>query len=145
MSRYDQDSIAQFAGNSIRYFPALAHCLGSINAAVMLSQLIYWCGKGHRYDGYIFKTAKEMQYETGLTRHQQTSARKKLIELGLIHTKVAGIPAKVHYEIYLSEITSMLTSWHRTAPVDVKKALFKNAEKRKTITETTHYTTSKPP
>lgn len=136
MSKIHQDYIAKFAGNNVRYFPALAHLFGSTNAALMLSQLLYWDGKGHRYDGWIFKTTKEMGYETGLTRYQIQTAEKILKKSGCIHTKVAGIPAKKHYLINQYAIVEMLTSWLETAEPELVKALINTAEKQKTNTKT---------
>jgi hypothetical protein len=96
MSKADQDGLASHAGNSVRYFPALGLALGSINAAVMLCQLTYWNRMGHRHDGFFFKTVEELRCETGLSKHEQLTAVKILVERGLIEIKYAGIPQKRH-------------------------------------------------
>lgn len=145
MSRTDQDYIAKYAGNNVRYFPALAHVFGSTNAAIMMSQLLYWDGKGHRYDGWIFKTSKEMGYETGLTRYQIQTAEKILKKHGCIQTKIAGIPAKKHYFIDQIQLVELLSCWRETAHPEVIKSLNKNAGKQRTITETITDILSKPP
>lgn len=136
MSKDDQNYIAKFAGNNVRYFPALAHVFGSASAAIMMSQLLYWDGKGHRYDGWIYKTAKEMGYETGLTRYQIQTAEKVLKKFGCIDTKIAGIPAKKHYFIDQLKLVELLSSWRDNANQDVVKALTKITGKQKTTTET---------
>jgi hypothetical protein len=145
MSKETQEYVARFAGNSIRYLPALAHSLGSVNAAIMLSQLLYWQGLGHRHDGYFFKTADEMFYETGLSEDKQIAARRLLLRHGIIYTKRAGVPAKTHYYVDTKMIVDLLTSWRKSAPLQLKKSLYQIPENQRTITETTHHTTQIPP
>jgi hypothetical protein len=136
MSRTSQNYISKYAGSSIRLFPVFNHIFG-ISAGIMLSQLIYWENTGHRHDGYIFKTVRECQAETGLSRHQQEAAVKKLIRKGVIVTKRAGIPAKRHFYIQTGNLVEILTSWRATATEDTLKAVIQFAEKRRSTTETT--------
>lgn len=145
MSKVTQDYIGRSAGNSIRYFPALAHALKSVNAGLMLSQLLYWEARGHRHDGYFFKTAGELYHETGLSIDKQDTARKLLLSKGLIATKLAGIPAKTHYLVNTAKVIDLLSTWQKNAPLDTRKALFKFPEKQVTITKTTQQTTQRPP
>lgn len=141
MSRQDQDYIAKYAGNSIRYFPALSHALGSVTAGIALSQLIYWANMGHRHDRYIFKTVEELFYESGLTKNQQLTAVKVLRKFGLIDTKLAGTPAKRHFLVNEGNVARLLTTWRESLPIELHNALFKLSEKQTTITETTPKTT----
>ena len=82
-------------GKVIAFHVEYVHLTGSVTAALFLSQLVYWQGKGADGDGWIYKTAKEWTEETGLSRKEQGGARKKLIELGLIEERrkaTAGAP-----------------------------------------------------
>ncbi|WJY13636.1 hypothetical protein PCO82_13785 [Pectobacteriaceae bacterium CE90] len=54
-----------------------------ITGALLLSQLIYWTNRTNA-DGWIYKTQEEWEEETGLTRYEQESARKKLRGLGVL-------------------------------------------------------------
>jgi hypothetical protein len=63
---------------------------GSINAALMLSQSVYWTPRSQNPDGWFFKTAEEWESELGLTWEQQKMARKKLIAAGLWEEKRQG-------------------------------------------------------
>jgi hypothetical protein len=118
--------------------PALTHALdGSIQAGIMLSQLLYWQGKGHRYDGYFFKTVEELRIETGLTKPQQQTAIKILKKYDLIETKLAGIPAKRNFNVKVGNVRDHLTAWLESAPPDMKKVLTQLDGKRPTITKTT--------
>jgi len=65
---------------------------GSINAALMLSQALYWTNhiKPDR-NGWFYKTKEEWQAETGLSRHEQDKARERLINLKLLKTRRAKV------------------------------------------------------
>lgn len=84
----------------IAFYPELSRKLGSINAAIYYQQLYYWSNKGSRKDGFIYKTAKEMEEETTLSEKQQRLARKLLIELGWIEAKklMAGGSSTWHFK-----------------------------------------------
>ena len=74
---------------------------GDSDTGLFLSQLIYWCDKGKRKDGYIYKTNKEWQEELGLSGYRVRKARENLEKKGILKTKVKkanGNPT-VHYKI----------------------------------------------
>ena len=48
----------------------LAHALGSVNAGLLLSQLLFWDGKGDDPE-WTYKTIKMIEGETGLSRREQ--------------------------------------------------------------------------
>ncbi|HZH92195.1 MAG TPA: hypothetical protein VEX70_16480 [Pyrinomonadaceae bacterium] len=75
------------------------HYTGSIDAALFLSQLLYWTDKGRRADGFIYKTYKEWENEICLSEYEVKKARKNLEAKGILETKVMranGNPT-VHY------------------------------------------------
>ena len=45
-------------------------------------------------DGFFYQTKTEIEEETNLTIDKQNVALEKLIKLGLVSTKFAGMPAK---------------------------------------------------
>jgi len=85
-------------GRVIAFQTIYVEWTGSVTAALMLSQLIYWEEKGDE-DGWIFKTMKEWQEETGLTPDEQYGARKKLRKSRLVEEKLAGQPARLFYRV----------------------------------------------
>jgi len=94
----------------IAFYPVFARCFGGINNAIYLQQLIYWSDKGKREDGYIYKTKRELEEETTLTREQQDKCRKYFEGKGLLTTrllKADGAPT-LHYKVNL-EITENTT------------------------------------
>ncbi|MGR9108952.1 MAG: hypothetical protein ACU843_18715, partial [Gammaproteobacteria bacterium] len=74
---------------------------GSVNAALVLSQAFYW---QHRIGeepggGWWYKTGSKWSEETGLSRHEQENARKKLKTAGLLREKKRGTPAKMWFRL----------------------------------------------
>lgn len=128
-----------------RPFVALA---GSITAALMLSQALYW---QRRSEGWWWKTGADWMDETGMTRHELDAARKRLVDLGLLKTELRGMPAKTHYQLDLDRLSSSLLE--SGEPV-CRKPANKNAGKRQACspesgnsltTETTTETTAEIP
>jgi len=96
-----------------------------LKGAVLLADLIskeeYFMANGMT-DGWFFNTAKNIEEDTCLTSHQQRKAIKSLKELGIIETKVIGIPAKQHFKIIENKLLSYFnTSCEETAKLVVKK------------------------
>jgi len=96
-----------------------------LKGAVLLADLIskeeYFIANGMT-DGWFFNTAKNIEDDTCLTSHQQRKAIKRLKDLGIIETKVVGIPAKQHFKIMEAKLLSYFnTSSEETAKLVVKK------------------------
>ena len=96
-----------------------------LKGAVLLADLIskeeYFIANGMT-DGWFFNTAKNIEDDTCLTSHQQRKAIKSLKDLGIIETKVVGIPAKQHFKIIENKLLSYFnTSCEESAKLVVKK------------------------
>ncbi|ENP0827446.1 hypothetical protein ACCI36_004675 [Vibrio parahaemolyticus] len=67
-----------------------------VTGAVMLSRACYISvmESAIERDGWFRKTAKDWERETGLTRREQETARKKLVGCGVLIEKKQGIPCK---------------------------------------------------
>ena len=96
-----------------------------LKSAVLLADLIskeeYFISKGMT-DGWFFNTAKNIESDTSLTSHQQRKAIKNLKDLGIIETKVIGIPAKQHFKIIENKLLSYFnTSCEESVKQVVKK------------------------
>ena len=96
-----------------------------LKGAVLLADLIskeeYFIANGMT-DGWFFNTAKNIEEDTCLTSHQQRKAIKNLKDLGIIETKVIGIPAKQHFKIIENKLLSYFnTSCEESAKLVVKK------------------------
>ena len=96
-----------------------------LKAAVLLADLIskeeYFISKGMT-EGWFFNTAKNIESDTSLTSHQQRKAIKNLKDLGIIETKVVGIPAKQHFKIIENKLLSYFnTNYEESVKQVVKK------------------------
>ncbi len=144
MSQQDQQRIYKmFSQNSIAYNAGLAEILGSVEAAIFIGQLLYWNGLGKQKD-WTYKTMKDMQTETGLTRSQQERVIKECKNLQLIQVKLKGIPATRHFQLNLEKIVRLITSrLQKTSKLDGEKASNPADENQQTIPENTQNNTTK--
>lgn len=85
----------------IAYNPDLTRLSGSTDAGLLMSQLLYWYGKGMDKVSF-YKTREELEIETGLTRSQQATAIKKWEKLGLLRVRLKGIPPRRHFMINIA-------------------------------------------
>lgn len=83
---------------------------GSVTAALMLSQAMYWQKRTKDPDGWWFKTREEWTEETGMTRYEQESARKRLRALGLLEEELRGVPAQLWYRLDEARLLGTLVS-----------------------------------
>lgn len=91
-------------GKPVVYYPKLNKITGGVNNTIFLSQLIYWTGKQNDKEGWIYKTQKEIEEETGLSRYEQESARKTLKKKGLIEEKKMGVPCKLYFKVNVEAV-----------------------------------------
>lgn len=70
------DALKQL-GHPVAYYPTLSRVFG-MQESVFLAQFVYWTGKEHSGDGWIYKSAEDIELETGLTYEQQKRVRKVL-------------------------------------------------------------------
>lgn len=104
-------SLIQLLDRPIAYQPAFAQLRsGKVKsgptAAVLLSQLVYW---HNRMDGeWLYKTREDIKKETGLSRDEQETARKRLIALGVLQEELRGVPATLHYKINSERLEQLL-------------------------------------
>jgi hypothetical protein len=83
----------------IAYYPEIGQKLKSESAGVLLCQFIYWRKKGIDPDGWVYKSAAEIEAETGLTYEKQLTARKKLKSLGLIEERHRRLDHQIDFRV----------------------------------------------
>jgi hypothetical protein len=72
-------------GRPVAYYPGLKALTGSTTASILLCQLLYWTPRVKKgFDGWIYKNSFELEEETGLTVYEQRTARRILVDKGLI-------------------------------------------------------------
>lgn len=103
-----QKIVASILGTRpIAFNPDLAKALGSVNAGLFLSQLLFWWDKGADKN-WIYKTIKEVEDETALSRAEQDTAIKICKKFSLLRVKLKGIPAKRHFCLDIPKIVDLL-------------------------------------
>lgn len=105
----------QDIGRPIAYYPALARLLG-VKAAIFLGQLIYWTGREASSDGWIFKTTSDIEEETGLSRKEQSHARKRLKELGILHQHYDRLHHRLLFKVDFRGLNAL---WERRGITEI--------------------------
>ncbi|MFJ7141239.1 hypothetical protein [Pseudomonas protegens] len=114
-----------------------------ITGALMLSQAIYWSNRTDDQDGWFYKTMEEWEAETGMTRSEQESARKKLVKVGALQEMKKGVPCRLFYRVNIEAIRANLSaenpqsSLQESCKQGCSKPASKRARKSQAITETT--------
>ncbi|WP_237509791.1 hypothetical protein [Pseudomonas chlororaphis] len=114
-----------------------------ITGALMLSQAIYWSNRTDDPDGWFYKTMEEWEAETGMTRSEQESARKKLVKVGALQEMKKGVPCRLFYRVNIEAIRANLSaeipqsSLQESCKQGCSKPASKRAGKSQAITETT--------
>jgi hypothetical protein len=147
----------------IAFHPVFAKLTRSVNAALLLSQAVYWT-KRIPAGKWFYKTMKEWEEETTLSRHEQEGARKILRQLSFWQEERRGVPAKMYFRVDIAALYNELLSSKDTqrarsrlpesGKLDFRKAANRNAGRQqsgllktgnlyKGISETTTENTSK--
>lgn len=100
-------SVFPGTGRVVAYKPDVALMLDDVNQALMLCQLLFWSGKEWE-PGSIIKSQEEMQFETGLTRSQQETARRGLCKKGFMAVTKKKCPPVLHYHL---DIEAIKAAW----------------------------------
>lgn len=104
---YNKKLLEVLSIKPIAFNPLLAKAIGSVKAGLLLSQLLYWWGKGQNPE-WIYKTIDEIEEETALSRYEQDGAIQKIKNLKLVEVKRKGIPAKRHFRLNLGNISKLV-------------------------------------
>lgn len=81
---------------------------GNGNAAIYLSQLLWWSKNKGDEEGWFWRTRDQMKEQCGLGHEAQKSAEKVLKHLDLLETDRRGMPAKKYYHVNLSAVESAI-------------------------------------
>ncbi len=125
---------------------------GDLTTAAILNQLVFYSDKGKRSDGFFYKSYKEWEEETGLTKRQVSYSIGKIKELGLVETKLKkanGSPT-IHYKLdYDKLLDSIVTKCHyrleQNVTIDSDKVSQSLTENTTEITTENNMSTSKIP
>ena len=87
---------------AIRYIPEYAVLTGSLQAGLLLSQLVYWAEmmKGKPF----YKTNAQLANELGMTAQQIRRAKEVLLRQELISIELKGMPKKSFYGVRMNKL-----------------------------------------
>jgi len=90
-------SIMELLDRPIAYHRVFVTLTGSVKAAVFLSQAVYWQKRAKQKDGFWYKTSEEWTEETGLSRHEQDTARKACEKY--LKSDLRDVPARLYWKV----------------------------------------------
>ena len=97
----------RIAGKPVAYFPQLVKPLGSVNASILFGHFFYWNDKGCSELG-IYRTAEEIEEETGLSVQEQRTARAKLRKCGMLIETEKRIEHRIYYKLDLAVFDALM-------------------------------------
>jgi len=128
----------------IAYRRDFAHLFGGVMPALFLSQLFFWSDLGEDENGWIYKTMEEWEKETGMTRSEQESARRKLKKKKVLLEKYFRRSGKKLYKVDMDVLTNALLKQSGMQDIRTVKPISRNGRSDipQSITEITPETTS---
>jgi hypothetical protein len=132
-----KDLLLQLNQRPIAIYPVYIRITGSVNAGLLLSQLMYWYGA---VNGRIFyKSDAEIMEETCLSESELRTAKNKLKSMSFIEIKAKGVPARTHYSINPQELISEIRNFSsaKSTKLKTRNQQNYNSEFNETITENT--------
>jgi transcription initiation factor IIE alpha subunit len=106
----------------VGYSPDLARMVGGATIGLFLSQLLFLSDKGANPDGWVYKSEAEMGKETGLTKREQQSARRKLLALGVIAIMRGGWKNTYHFKVIWEKLYQVIAGIKRPQNVPTEKS-----------------------
>ena len=79
-----------------------------ILGALMLSQAIYWQLRTNDEEGWFYKSREEWESETGMSRREQETARRRLKATSFWHEERRGFPKRLYYRVDLDALEAAL-------------------------------------
>jgi hypothetical protein len=105
----------------VGYSPDLARLVGGAAIGLFLSQLLFLSDKGHNPEGWVYKSEAEMGRETGLTKREQQTARRKLLSLGVIAIMRGGWKNTYHFKVLWERLYQVIAGSQQAQNVATEK------------------------
>ena len=104
------------AGRIVAHRVDLALAVGSTTAGLLLSQFWFWSNTptAKERDGWFWMTADEISEQTGLSREEQMTARKRLVKLNVLEEDKRGTPMKLWFHIRKGDLLILLRDYAET-------------------------------
>jgi hypothetical protein len=105
----------------VGYSPDLARAVGGATIGLFLSQLLFLSDKGANPEGWVYKSEAEMGRETGLSKREQQTARRKLLGLGVITIMRGGWKNTYHFKVLWDRLYQVITGSQQAQNVSTQK------------------------
>src|ERR687894_2466809 len=105
----------------VGYSPDLARMVGGATTGLFLSQLLFLSDKGANPEGWVYKSEQDMGKETGLTKREQQTARRKLLALGVIAIMWGGWKNTYHFKVIWEKLYQVIAGSQRTQNVPTER------------------------
>ena len=105
----------------VGYSPDLARAVGGATIGLFLSQLLFLSDKGANPEGWVYKSEAEMGQETGLTKREQQTARRKLLALGVITIMRGGFRNTYHFKVIWEKLYQVIAGIQKPQNVSTEK------------------------
>jgi hypothetical protein len=127
----------------IAVYPVYIKLTGSVNAGLLLSQIMYWYGAVNGRTFY--KSDAEIMEETMLSVNELRHAKARLKQMSFLKITLHGVPAKTHYTIDDKLLFSQINecSLVESTKLDKSKPRNYNSYFNETNTENTTENTTK--
>jgi hypothetical protein len=106
----------------VGYSPDLARIVGGATTGLFLSQLLFLSDKGANPEGWVYKSEQEMGKETGLSKREQQTARRKLLSLGVITIMRGGFRNTYHFKVIWEKLYQVIAGIKRPQTVPTEKS-----------------------
>jgi hypothetical protein len=105
----------------VGYSPDLARAVGGATIGLFLSQLLFLSDKGANPESWVYKSEAEMAKETGLTKREQQTARRKLLSLGVIAIMRGGWKNTYHFKVMWERLYQVIAGVQQIQNVSTEK------------------------
>lgn len=108
LSPLQREAYKMFPEKTSAYNAGLAKLL-SVNAAVILNQLMFWTGKGSKGE-WVYKKVVDMFHETGIKKSAQETAIKLCEKFGILEITYKGVPPVRNFKVHLDKLMELVGS-----------------------------------
>jgi len=91
--------VRELLGRALPYHRTLAYLTDSVNAALLLTRLIYQHRRHLHVEGWSRLSREELERELGLTRWEQETARERLRTRRLVEERMVRLPARLYARV----------------------------------------------
>lgn len=115
-------SVLSNLGRPVVFYPALAKKVG-LKESIFLGQLLYWTPRAHNKDGWVYKTASEIEEEVTLSPFEQRRVRMNLTAMGVLEERHDRLNHRFYYRVVHEALDRLLTSLSEETSVREVKPL----------------------